>query len=183
MLLRLRLLVPLLVMSGCAHGVRGVAPSPEVPDQGLVTVTVRVHGVAEPRGTLNVGLYSSEETWLSTDYSHSRNGRVGRVGEVIELVMEDVPAGVYAASLFQDLDDTSSLSRNALGIPTDPWAMSNDAVGSFGPATFESAAVAIVPPKTILDVRLRTGLGILSDVPDLQEVEEEAVSNGDSDGG
>ena len=167
---RFLLFLAWLVLSGCQMFDRGEGfDGSGTVSGGMATVKVRIHGIAKPRGTLNVGLYSSSETWLTTEYSHSKNGRVGRVGEVIEIILEDVPSGAYAVSLFQDLDDTSSLSRNAFGIPTDPWGMSNDAVGTLGPASFEAAVVKIEPPETVLDVRLRTGLGMLSDVPDLVE--------------
>ena len=136
--------------------------APEQPLDGTARVIVHVHGVFDDRGTLNVGLYLDPDTWMSPDYLYARTEPVGAIGEVVTLVLPDVPSGVYGASLYQDVDGNGDFSRNALGIPTDPWGISNDAVGFFGPPSFDAAAVTVRPPTTTLDINLRTGIGIPS---------------------
>ena len=41
--------------------------------------------------------------------------------------------GSYAIRVFHDLDGDGELGTTLLGIPSEPWATSNNAVGSFGP--------------------------------------------------
>lgn len=154
----------LIVLGGCAgpQAAPGDDAVSEKPLVGRAEVTVHVHGVFDPRGTMNVGLYLDPETWMSPDYLYARTEPVGEVGETVTLVLPDVPAGIYGASLYQDVDSDGDFSRNALGIPTDPWGISNDATGFFGPPSFEAAAVVIRSPETTLNITLRTGIGIPS---------------------
>ena len=41
--------------------------------------------------------------------------------------------GSYAIRVFHDLDGDGELGTTLLGVPSEPWATSNNAVGSFGP--------------------------------------------------
>lgn len=45
----------------------------------------------------------------------------------------DLPPGTYGIRMFHDLDEDGDLNTNLIGIPSEPWAFSNNAVGSFGP--------------------------------------------------
>ena len=45
----------------------------------------------------------------------------------------DLPPGTYGIRMFHDLDGDGDLNTNLVGLPTEPWAFSNNAVGSFGP--------------------------------------------------
>ena len=41
--------------------------------------------------------------------------------------------GSYAIRIFHDVDGDGELGTTLLGIPSEPWGTSNNAVGSFGP--------------------------------------------------
>ena len=46
--------------------------------------------------------------------------------------------GTYAIRIFHDVDGDGELDRTFLGIPSEPWATSNNAVGSFGPPNWNA---------------------------------------------
>lgn len=48
-----------------------------------------------------------------------------------------------AIAVFQDLDGSGNLSKNALGIPAEPYGFSNNARGAFGPPSFRQAAFSL----------------------------------------
>lgn len=48
--------------------------------------------------------------------------------------------GKYAIRAFHDLNGNSTLDTNALGLPSEPFAFSNNAPANFGPAKFDAAA-------------------------------------------
>jgi uncharacterized protein (DUF2141 family) len=52
-------------------------------------------------------------------------------------------AGRYAVAVYQDLNRNGKFDKNFLGLPTEPYGFSKDARGSFGPPTFDAAAVDI----------------------------------------
>ena len=164
--LRIHFLLLAATLTGCA-GTPATTPVParsDVLDPSepvpLVRLKVHVHGVVDPDGTMNVGLYGDKDSWLTEEgVMFGKVEPVGAKGEVVTVIIEDVPAGQYAVSLYQDEDESKSLKRSSLGIPEEPWGMSNDATGLLGPPSFESAAITVAPPETEVDINLRTGLG------------------------
>lgn len=156
--LQIQLLVLPAILAGCAGGaLKATAPTTPGADTRL---TVRVDGIVDPKGTINVGLYQNADTWLTAEgVDFGKVVPVVKKGEVVSVVFDRVPAGIYAVSLFQDLDESRSLKRGPLGIPAEPWGMSNDATGVMGPPSFNDAALTVSAPETTIDITLRSGLG------------------------
>lgn len=96
------------------------------------------------RGAVMVALYDSE-----AGYAGERP--VGRqrldvaAGQHTAL-FEGLPAGEYAAKAFHDLNGDGEMNFNPFGIPTEPYAFSNNAVGNMGPASWERARFAVSGP-------------------------------------
>ncbi len=65
------------------------------------------------------------------------------------IIIQNVANGTYAVQLFHDLDSDFKLKTGAFGIPKEPWGMSNDAKGKFGPPKFDDAAIEINGVKEI----------------------------------
>ena len=65
-----------------------------------------------------------------------------REGTII-VVFKDMPEGDYALTAFHDENNSGKIDRNALGIPTEGYAFSNDAMGFMGPPSFEDTAVTV----------------------------------------
>lgn len=114
---------------------------------------VQVSGVADSRGQVFVALYGKDDPWM-------RKARAARGVDaaqgVTTITFSDLPEGEYAVSAFHDEDGDRRLSRNAVGLPTEPWGFSNDAMGAFGPPTFEQAKVALPPSGAVIVVKLRS---------------------------
>lgn len=47
--------------------------------------------------------------------------------------VSNLPAGEYAVQVMQDLNRNGKLDSNFIGLPTEPWAFSNNATGNMGP--------------------------------------------------
>jgi uncharacterized protein (DUF2141 family) len=119
-------------------------------------VTLEVEGLDTQRlqgATLMVAVFTDAAGWL-------RQPRVGQrfvlgpeaAGGRVSLVLQDVPEGPLALSVFQDANANGRLDMNALGIPTEPYGFSNDAAGSFGPPKYEQA---VLTPAAGAPVRIR----------------------------
>ncbi|KQY85142.1 hypothetical protein ASD25_08020 [Brevundimonas sp. Root1423] len=52
---------------------------------------------------------------------------------------ENLPAGDYAVKAFHDVDGNGEMNTNPFGIPIEPYAFSNNAVGNMGPARWAAA--------------------------------------------
>ena len=73
-------------------------------------------------------------------------------------MFEDVPPGRYAVAAYQDVNGNGELDKVPPGIPTEPYAFSND-VGRLAPPSFERALVEVGEGRTMVVVRLRRLLG------------------------
>jgi len=56
---------------------------------------------------------------------------------------ENLPAGDYAMRAFHDLNGNGQMDTNPFGMPTEPYAFSNNARGNMGPASWERARFAV----------------------------------------
>ena len=69
--------------------------------------------------------------------------RVAAREGTITVIFKDMPDGDYALTAFHDENKSGEIDRNALGIPTEGYAFSNDAMGFMGPPSFEDTAVTV----------------------------------------
>ena len=55
-----------------------------------------------------------------------------------------MPPGRLALNVAHDLNGNGRLDMNAMRMPTEPFAFSNNATGMFGPPKFEAAQFEVV---------------------------------------
>lgn len=106
-------------------------------------LTVSVSGIGEVRGQLVVGLFASGEAWDSGESFAGR--RVAVEGNSVSFSFGPVPAGEYGIKLYHDIDGDGELDTNLMGIPSEPFAFSNNARGRFGPAVWDDAVFEVSP--------------------------------------
>jgi uncharacterized protein (DUF2141 family) len=92
---------------------------------------------AAPTGQVMVVLFGGEEAYA---------GRGAPVAHAMVNVAAGqhtatftVPAGDYAVKAFHDVDGDGRMNTNPFGMPTEPYAFSNNARGNMGPATWSQA--------------------------------------------
>ena len=56
---------------------------------------------------------------------------------------DNLPAGDYAVKAFHDVNGDGQMNTNTFGMPTEPYAFSNNAVGNMGPARWDRAHFAV----------------------------------------
>lgn len=111
----------------------------------VTALTVQFDKIAEPTGQIMFVLFDSEEAF-------DRGGQPVRavvmpVDAVSEAtVVEGLPTGRYGIKAFHDIDGDGKMSSNPYGMPTEPFAFSNNAVGHMGPAKWDDAAFDVSGP-------------------------------------
>jgi len=103
-------------------------------------LTIEIAGVADAKGSVYVALYDKSDTWMKKAFKTS--GAEAAKGSTI-VVFKDLPEGDYAFSVFHDENGDKKMARNAMGMPTEPWGFSKDAMGMFGPPSFDEAKVSV----------------------------------------
>lgn len=103
-----------------------------------------VGNVKTDQGSIIVWVYDKPDDWLSDRYRTQKSVAVAghRVDGTVTLELK-LPAGEYALSVFQDVNDDGKLARNFIGMPKEPAGLSNNAVPRFGPPRYKDAKFTI----------------------------------------
>ncbi len=99
-------------------------------------LVVVIKNIKEAKGTIAVALFDNEADFTSK----MRQGKttVAKTDE-IQVTFENIVPGIYAISVMHDANENDELDSNAFGIPKEGFGFSNDAMGMFGPPSFEKA--------------------------------------------
>lgn len=100
--------------------------------------------VQSDQGQIVVWVYDKKDDWLSDRFRTQAFVKVAghRTGDrvTVELLL---PAGDYALSVFQDVNDNGKLERNFIGIPKEPAGLSNNLRPKFGPPKYKDAVFTV----------------------------------------
>lgn len=117
---------------------------------GTATLTVALDGL-QPKGAVLAALYSN-----AADYDADSNARYGRVDVTAAqatITFAGLPEGEYAIKMFHDVNSDGKMNTNPFGMPTEPFAFSNNAVGNMGPAEWDAAHFAVTAPATTQNIK------------------------------
>lgn len=106
---------------------------------GELRATVR--NVKPEQGRVMVGVYDTADGFRKD--RRMAGQMLAPAGAEVTAVFADLPAGRYAIAVYQDLNGNESLDRSILGMPTEPYGFSRDAVARFGPPAFEEMALEL----------------------------------------
>lgn len=100
------------------------------------SLTVTIDHIKNIEGTLEIGLFDNGERFLEEGQAYkSISVKVESSSETV--VIENLPAGTYAISLYHDKNSDGKCNRNFFGIPTEPYAFSNNFRPKFSAPSFE----------------------------------------------
>lgn len=110
-------------------------------------------GIEVQKGAVMFGVYDSEDAY---NKGTSINGaRVVADKADLAATIEGLPAGRYAIKAFHDIDGDGQMSSNPFGMPTEPFAFSNNAKGAMGPATWADAAFDVNAGATKITITIK----------------------------
>ena len=107
-----------------------------------VTLTITVTGLSPNEGQIIVSLFDEEKQYLKQPLSTLRESI--HDGDTLDVEFANLKAGLYAVSMFYDLDNDGELDTGMFRIPKEPIGFSNNARGKFGPAKWQQTNFQIV---------------------------------------
>ena len=119
---------------------------------GAADLTITVEGVAGADGRVMLALYNSAETFRGKPYlARMAPASAGAV----KLEVRELPAGDYAFAVYHDANGNGKLDLNALGMPIEDYAFSNNAMGNRGAPAYEDARFQVPAGGAAVSVNLR----------------------------
>jgi len=135
------------------------APSPlfssdPATGQAPAKLTIRVVDLRNHKGRLIFGVFASEKGFPSSERD-SRNWQVRAVdADTIEFTCE-LPPGKYGASALHDENKNGKMDMNALGIPSEGYAVTNNPKPRFRAAKFSESLFDLPPEGATLTISMQ----------------------------
>jgi uncharacterized protein (DUF2141 family) len=98
------------------------------------SLEIHVNNIKSKKGSIRFGLFTTEADYLKNPVEKKI---IKSTGNEVTVVFENLQPGDYALSVIHDENENGELDSNAFGIPKEGFAFGNNALGSFGPPSFE----------------------------------------------
>ena len=120
----------------------------------IATLEVHIDGLQNNKGKVLVALNNSEENYSD----HGGEAYKGAFSEISDkkaaVIFKDLPFGVYAVKVFHDENNNGELDSNFMHIPQEPYGFSNNARGTFGPASWQDAKFEIKTDSLAISIKV-----------------------------
>ena len=93
------------------------------------------------RGFITAGLFNSEAGYKGG--KGIRGAKADVKAKTVTFTYAGLPDGEYAIKLFHDVNGDGKMGTNLFGMPTEPFAFSNNAIGKMGPAKWKDAKFTV----------------------------------------
>lgn len=116
------------------------------------TLSVTFTGIDAKQGSIMFGVYD-EAGWANE--KPLRGQMVDASTSTVTVSIADLPVGRYGVKAFHDINGNGKMDANPFGMPTEPYAFSNNARGAAGPAKWADAAFMLVPGANSRSITIR----------------------------
>ncbi|QQR85571.1 MAG: DUF2141 domain-containing protein [Flavobacteriales bacterium] len=123
--------------------------------QGTATLEVEVTLNKAAGGQLMLMLCPDSASYEAEEGCHLQ--KADAVGTVVKLAFTGLKPGTYALRAVHDINANGDIDVNKLGLPIEPFAFSNDAMGRMGPPGFNEATFAVRAGANSIKVKMRGG--------------------------
>lgn len=158
-------MLPLMtLLAGCAS----VSPASINPQPGKpVRLVLHFDGIESEKGSLLVFVHDNRLSYSMDDDTHEdgfypfRSIKVKPHSPETTVTFDDIPAGHYVVSAYQDRNDNGRLDRQIIpftGMPVEPYGFSNNVFDYFSKASFGDAVIAVDYPETELNITVSSHL-------------------------
>lgn len=157
MILKTSLITAALLSAACTHSVSDKTSAAKT-DIAIATdaaatpgvIKVNVDGFKVQQGVVAAALFN--EAGYKGQTPQLRGQNVDVTSESVTLIFKDLPAGEYGIKMYHDVDQNGQMNTNAFGLPTEPYAFSNDAVGMMGPAKWDAAKFTVTEAGSVTTI-------------------------------
>jgi len=136
-----------LVASGHWLGAAPARPA-RLPSQ---TVTVVISALASTQAVVKLNFYNAADKFLQKN-QHALHLEVKPAGKTEVSVPVELAPGEWAVALTQDTNNNDKLDKNMLGIPTEPYAFSNNVRPRMAAPKFEECKFTVSGPGKVIAI-------------------------------
>lgn len=117
-------------------------------------VSVIVTNLPSRSATLKLYFYNIKENFLVRNhYTLLKHLKPGGTNKVVYPIL--LPPGEWAIAVTQDLNENDLVDHNLIGIPTEPFALSNNVHPRFRIPTFDDCKFTVSGPATTVAISMK----------------------------
>lgn len=131
----------------------GAAPAPP-PAVATEMVKVVITNLASTHSAVRINFYNAPEKFLK-EGQHVLQLVVKPEGKTELALPVELAPGEWAVALTQDTNDNDRLDKNFLGIPTEPYAFSNNIRPRMSAPTFQECKFVVSGPGKVVSITLK----------------------------
>lgn len=118
-------------------------------------IHVEIRDLKNSNGSVACALFESPEGFPADYLRQATNIMSLKVRDhLARCDFEAIPPGTYALAVIHDENMNGKLDSNMLGVPTEGYGFSNDAMGLWGPPSFQAASFVYDGVSLDLTIRL-----------------------------
>jgi uncharacterized protein (DUF2141 family) len=123
---------------------------------GAATLTIKVTGARNNRGRIALALFQSEAGFPgdSSKAVRLQQAEIDAQARSAQFVLQSIPYGEYAVSVFHDENLNGKLDKNFVGAPKEGYGASNNPKKRMGPPPFSESSFAVNQPEKSIEIRL-----------------------------
>ena len=108
--------------------------------QETYSLTINFIGMKSDKGAVFLGVHNKKEDFLKKRF---KEAIIQITDKKATATFKKLPKGTYTVSAFHDENNNKKMDTNFLGIPKEPFGISNDAKGFMGAPIYKEATLII----------------------------------------
>ena len=118
-------------------------------------VRIIIRDVKKSVGLISADLYPNDEEGFLKGESRVKKVKYAARAPITQFCLTAPEAGDFAIAVYHDRNANGCFDKTGLGLPDEPWGISNNPRVRFAPPSVESALFAVSPEGAHVDIKLR----------------------------
>ena len=119
------------------------------------TIVVQLNGIKQQTGQVLLSLFNKEEGFPTQPEKAFRWSKAKVTSSSLIISFDGLPPGTYAIAVVHDENSNEVMDRNWLGLPNEPYGISNNAAGTFTPPKFEEAKFTVTGKRDTVKIEMQ----------------------------
>lgn len=115
-----------------------------------IKMKITVTNIQPNKGSIVVNIYNKEENFFKKTFV-TQTQKANNSSILFEI---EIPKGIYAISVFQDLDEDGKLKQGLFGIPKEPVGFGNNYKPSFSAPSFSDCSINLSNENATFNIKL-----------------------------
>lgn len=123
-------------------------------EAGQTPLTITITNIQNTKGSMRIGIYNADKDFPNeNDTYKNKVYKVSKTGSML-IKITDLPYGEYAIGFHHDENKNGKMDKNFIGIPKEPFALSNNFKPLFSAPDFEDCKFTYSAKNSRISVEL-----------------------------